>query len=144
MTGTTNHPSLPLTRAAHSRLEAELEHLRRQRELEAAREDDAVIEARLARVEEILARAEVVEDAAEGDAVAIGSVVTLLDQDSGRTETYIVDGAHGSMDANVITAVSPMGVALIGRSRGDVVRVYLPRGRVRTLTILHVATEWDA
>jgi transcription elongation GreA/GreB family factor len=65
--------------------------------------------------------------------------VTVLEHESGRTETYIVDGAHGSMDSNVISALSPMGVALIGRERGQVVDVALPSGRVRTLTILDVA-----
>jgi transcription elongation GreA/GreB family factor len=65
--------------------------------------------------------------------------VTLLDQESGRTETYLIDGAHGSMESNVITAVSPMGTALIGRERGAVVHVELPSGRFRTFTIVDVA-----
>lgn len=126
--------SVPLTRAAYGKLEAELEQLRRERPHE-----EGIIAARLARVKEILSRAHVVDEASVGSAISIGSSVTVLDQESGRTETYIVDGAHGSMDSNVITAVSPMGVALIGRERGEVVDVALPSGRVRTLTILDIA-----
>jgi transcription elongation factor GreA len=151
--------NMPLTRAAYSKLQAELDQLRSERaahedrfrtarefgdpsandELMALREEEAITVARQARLEEILSRAEVVDEAVEGDVIAIGSAVTVLDQGSGRTETYIVDGAHGSMDSNVISALSPMGVALIGRERGEIVDVVLPRGRARTLTILDVA-----
>jgi transcription elongation factor GreA len=150
---------MPLTRTAHSKLQAELERLRNERtahedrfrtarefgepagndELMALREEEGILAARLARVEEILSRAEVVEEAIGGSVISIGSAVTVLDQESGRTETYIVDGAHGSMDSNVISALSPMGVALIGRERGEIINVALPSGRVRTLTILDVA-----
>jgi transcription elongation factor GreA len=156
-----NRARLPLTRPAYRKLQDQLEELRLEREahgdrlrsarefgepsgndeLMAVREDEPIIEARLARVEEILARAEVVDGAAEGGVVGIGSAVTVLDQESGRTETYIVDGAHGSLDSNVISALSPTGVAVIGRARGDVVRVHLPRGRVRALTILDIAAQ---
>lgn len=151
--------ALPLTREAYRKLEDELERLRAERreqsealrgarefgepggndELMAIREDEAIIEARLARLEQIRGRAEIVDSAAPDGTVAIGSTVTLLDHESGRTETYLMDGAHGSRDANVISALSPMGNALIGSARGDVVRVTLPRERVRTLTILDVA-----
>jgi transcription elongation factor GreA len=152
---------LPLTAEAHRKLEESLERLRAERrehaerlrgarefgepgvndELMAIREDEAIIDARLARLEDILGRAEVVGDAVAEGTVAIGSTVTVLDHDSGRTETYLVDGAHGSLDSNVISALSPMGTALIGSERGAVVRIELPRGRVRTLTVLDVAQQ---
>src|SRR4051812_909396 len=126
--------SLPLTPQAHERLQRELERLRDERhehaerlrsarefgeeggndEVMAIREEEAVIEARLVRLEEILSRAHVVEESGDGDTVAIGSHVTLLDQESGRTESYLIDGAHGSLDSNAISALSPMGTALIG------------------------------
>lgn len=151
--------ALPLTREAYRKVQDELERLRAERreygerlrgarefgepgandELMAIREDEAVVEARLARLEAILGRAEIVDDAASGGRVAIGSMVTLLDHASGRTESYLIDGAHGSVASNVISALSPMGDALIGSERGAVIRVDLPRGRVRTLTILDVA-----
>src|SRR5580765_6026532 len=133
------HSGLPLTADAYRRLGLELEQLRDERrglgeglrgtrefgepggndELMAVSEEALIIESRIARLERILARAHVVEeDSVREDTVAIGSHVTLLDQESGRTESYLIDGAHGSMDSNVITAVSPMGTALIGNERG--------------------------
>jgi transcription elongation factor GreA len=152
---------LPLTPQAHERLQLEFERLRAERhehadrlrsarafgeegandEVMALREEEAVIEARLVRLEEILSRAQVIEESGDGDAVAIGNQVTLLDQQSGRTETYRIDGAHGSLDSNVISALSPMGAALIGRDRGAVVDVELPSGRVRTFTVLEVERQ---
>jgi transcription elongation factor GreA len=155
----TGDAGLPLTPEAHRRLELELARLREERrehaerlrgarefgepgvndELMAIREEEAVILSRLARLEQILADAHVVGEPAAGDTVAIGSQVTLLDQESGRTESYLIDGAHGSLESNVISALSPMGTALIGSDRGAVVRVDLPRGRRRTFTVLDVA-----
>jgi transcription elongation factor GreA len=156
--------SLPLTPEAYRKLEFELERVRAERrnhadrlrgarefgepgandELMAIRDDEAIIEARLARLEHILERAQLVENAILGDAVAIGSTVTVLDHKSGRTESYRIDGAHGALDPNVISALSPMGTALIGSPRGAVVRVELPRGRTRTLTVLEVARNEDS
>jgi transcription elongation factor GreA len=156
--------SLPLTPEAYRKLEFDLERVRAERrdhierlciarefgergandDLMAIREDEAIIEVRLARIEEILGRAEVVELAALGDAVAIGSTVTVLDHNSGRTESYRIDGAHGALDPNLISALSPMGTALIGSTRGAVVRVELPRGRTRTLIVLDVVHQDDA
>jgi transcription elongation factor GreA len=152
---------IPLTADAYRRLELERERLRGEvrdhverlrgarefgesggnDELMAIREEEPIIQARLARLEEILAQARIVEDSADGQTVAIGSQITLLDQESGRTESYRVDGAHGSMDSNVISALSPMGTTLIGNERGAVVHVELPSGRVRTFTILDVVQQ---
>lgn len=156
--------SLPLTPEAYRKLEFELDRVRAERrnhadrlrgarefgepgandELMAIREDEVIIEARLARLEHILGRAELIENAIFGDAVAIGSTVTVLDHRSGRTESYRIDGAHGALDPNVISALSPMGTALIGSSRGAVVSVELPRGRTRTFTVLDVAHQEDS
>jgi transcription elongation factor GreA len=155
--------TLPLTPEAYRRLECELDRVRAESrdhadrlrsarefgepgandELMAIREDEAIIEARLARLEQIHERAEQVEIAVLGDVVAIGSTVTVLDHSSGRTESYRIDGAHGALDPNLISALSPMGTALIGSARGALVRVELPRGRARTLTVLDVAHEGD-
>src|SRR3954454_2997429 len=95
--------SLPLTAAAYRNVEQELERLRVERrdhverlraalefgeagandEVAAIREDEGITQARLARLEDILARAQVVEHTPESDVVAIGSVVTVLDHASG-------------------------------------------------------------
>jgi transcription elongation GreA/GreB family factor len=132
-----NDGSLPVTPATYRKLEQELDLLR----LESidAGDEAPMIEARISRVAEILARAEIVDVKTSDGTVMIGSGVTLLDHESGRTEGYLIDGAHGELDSNLISAVSPMGTALIGSERGAIVDVELPTGRVRTFTLLDVA-----
>lgn len=149
---------IPMTAGAHRGVSAELARLRGEREehtqrlraarqfgegsnnddLLAIRDDEAITEARIARLEAILTRAVVVEPAASGEAVAIGSTVTLRDRSSGNTRAYLVDGAHGSLDPHVISALSPMGAALLGQRPGARVAVDLPGGRVRDFELVSV------
>lgn len=149
---------IPMTAEAHGDLSAELARLRGEREehtqrlraarqfgegsnnddLLAIRDDEAITEARIARLEAILSRAAIVEPAASGEAVAIGSAVTLRDPSSGKTHAYLVDGAHGSLEPHVISALSPMGAALLGQRPGARVAVDLPGGRVRDFELLAV------
>jgi transcription elongation factor GreA len=106
----------------------------------AIREEEAVLDARLARIEDILRRAEVVRAAESDDRVAIGSSVTVLEVDSGEAIDYVVESAHAAAKPRSVSAVSPVGRALLGRAIGDVVTVALPRkGRTRVLEILAIA-----
>jgi transcription elongation factor GreA len=151
--------NIPMTAGAHRDLSAELARLRGEREdhtqrlraarqsgeasnndeLMAIREDEAITEARIARLEGVLARAVIVEPTASGDAVAIGSAVTLRDRASGKSHAYVVDGAHGSLEPHLISALSPMGTALLGQRPGARVEVDLPGGRVRDYELLAVS-----
>jgi transcription elongation factor GreA len=65
-------------------------------------------------------------------------VVTLYDLRSGDTLAYSIAGAHAESEAGVVSAVSPVGEALLGRSAGDLVQVKLPRGRTRELEVLAI------
>jgi transcription elongation GreA/GreB family factor len=150
---------LPVTAAAHEALKLELEKLRHEKhhdiperlrvaraygdgsnndEYLAIMEDDAIVGARLARLEDILSRATVIAPADSHDTVAIGSSVTLYDLRSGNTVEYTIAGAHDFSESGVVSAVSPVGAALLGRSSGDLVRVQLPRGRTRELEVLAI------
>ena len=150
---------LPVTAAAYEALVAELEKLRDEKHREiperlrvarqygdgsnndeylAILDDDAVVAARLARLEAIVSRATVVGPASSNETVAIGSSVTVYNLGSGDTCDYSIAGAHATFEAGVVSAVSPVGAALLGRARGDVVRVQLPRGRTRELEVLAI------
>jgi transcription elongation factor GreA len=98
-----------------------------------------VVDARLARLEDILSRARIVDAAESEDIVAIGSSVTVLDLGSGDSHDYVIDSAHAPAVPNAVSAVSPVGKALLGRRPGEVVTVELPRkGRTRELEIVAV------
>jgi transcription elongation factor GreA len=105
----------------------------------AIREEEAIVDARLARLDDILSRARIVSPAESDSTIAIGSSVTVLDLGSREPLDYVIDSAHAPAAPRAVSAVSPVGRALLGRSQGEVVIVELPRkGRTRELEILAV------
>jgi transcription elongation factor GreA len=107
----------------------------------AAREDQAMNEAEVRRLEERLASASVV-DKQEGmeDIVFIGSTVRLKDLDRGDDDLYKLVGEPSgaiSLDFVEVSVSSPMGEALMKSRVGDVVRVDAPRG-VKRFEILEI------
>lgn len=112
-----------------------VEHLRKAREMgdlsengyyKAARARLSFIDAQLRRLDDLIQRARVVEKE-QTSRVGIGSVVTIRD---GETEaTYTIAGSHESDPVNhIISHVSPIGKALMGRMQGETVEVHTPRG----------------
>lgn len=102
-------------------------------------EDEAIVDARIARLEETLARAEIVDPAVSDDTVAIGAIVTVRDTTSASPVDYVIASAHADTQPGHVSAASPVGEALLGRRRGDRVSVTLPRGRMRQLEIVAIA-----
>jgi transcription elongation factor GreA len=152
-----------MTAASLAELRVELEQLRKRTRIEiaqrlrearsygdgsnnddyhAVREEQMVLEAKIASVEQTVARATVVtpDDAGHGVA-AIGSSVSIQDLGSGETSHYQLSSAHRSVGSDVISAASPMGRALIGALPGAIVTVDLPSGRSRSARLVDVATE---
>jgi transcription elongation factor GreA len=111
-------------------------------EYHAVREEQMVLQARMASLEQTIARAVVVDS---GDAVrgvaAIGSTLWVEDLASGSTAPYRLAGAHESIGPDVISAASPIGRALIGAVPGAVATVDLPNGRSRSVRLVDVETE---
>jgi transcription elongation factor GreA len=108
-------------------------------EYHAVREQQMVLEARLAALEDVIDRAVVVDpEKTTRDTAAIGSTVTIADLDSGLTSHYRVCSAHHVVRPDDISAASPMGLALIGARPGAVVTVDLPHGRSRRARLVAV------
>jgi transcription elongation factor GreA len=98
----------------------------------AAREEQALLEARIARLEERLTEARVVEPDAANGVVDLGERVRLRDLDTGARHEYeLVGSLEADPAAGRISAESPLGRALIGRRRGEVALVDAPKGPVR-------------
>lgn len=103
-----------------------------------AREEQALLEARIARLEQRLAVAQVAEPDAANDVVDLGERVRLHDLETGaRLEYELVGSLEADPTAGRISAGSPLGTALIGRRRGEVVVVEAPKGqrRLRIVTV---------
>ena len=105
-----------------------------------AKNEQAHLETKIARLREKIAQAVVVEEDASGPAgvVGFGSTVLVSDQDGVEKTWRIVSSHDASPSEGLLSAESPVAVALLGRSAGDQVSVSLPRGK-RTLTVLSVS-----
>jgi transcription elongation factor GreA len=100
-------------------------------------EEVSIHEARIARLEELVRSAPIVELPEDGSA-SVGCTVHATDA-AGRTTQYRLVGRRTEdADRHDVSPGSPVGRALIGATAGDVVRVELPGGRVRELRVLRV------
>jgi transcription elongation factor GreA len=152
-----------MTEASLIELRGELERLRRRTQVEiaqrlrearafgtgsnndefhAVREEQIVLEARIASLEDAIGRAIVVDPAeAESGAARIGCTVLIEDLNSGAVSQYRLVSAHHSLGPASITPGSPMGQALVGATPGSVVTVNLPNGRTRKVRLAKVTHD---
>ena len=106
-------------------------------EYDDAKNEQAMLESRIAATEEKL-RSAVVVDSSEltNEIVQVGSVVKVKDTASGKSESYtIVGSAEANPAEKKLSNESPVGRALIGHKAKEKVTVQLPNGKNRELTI---------
>ena len=109
-------------------------------EYDDAKNEQAMLEARIASLEEKLRSASVI-DASELDSnvVRVGSLVSVKDEGSGKSLKYtIVGSTEANPSENRLSNESPVGKALLGRKKGDTVKVQLPNGKNRELKITKI------
>ncbi len=99
-------------------------------EYHAARERQGFIEGRLAELEDVVSRAEVIDvSKLSGDVVRFGANVVVADEDTDDETTYLIVGSHeADIASGRLSVTSPLARALIGKSVGDLVEVTTPRG----------------
>jgi len=109
-------------------------------EYDAAKDAQAAMEKRIGELEEMIKNAQVVDVNAVGtDTVSILSKVTVFDVDMEEEDTYTIVGTtEADPDANKISDESPIGMALLGKKKGDVVTVETPGGSFE-LKILEIS-----
>jgi len=102
-------------------------------EYDAAKEEQAEIEARIASIEKMLRNAEVIdEDELDSDTVSVGSKVKVLDMEFNETIEYtIVGSTEADPMGGRISNESPLGVALLSHKAGDTVTVDAPQGPIK-------------
>jgi transcription elongation factor GreA len=107
----------------------ELGDLSENAEYHIAKEDQAHLETKIARLNERLRAARVVEAPTDSDVVVFGTTVTVADDEVGREATWTLVGpTEADVSAGKLSAESPMAKALMGRRPGDEVEVHTPRG----------------
>src|SRR6266404_1626021 len=141
---------LPMTAAGHSAIEDELKqririerphlveriqaaiaddsNLAENSEYQAAKTEQEINEARIAELEDKLARAEVIDvSKLSGDTITFGATVTLMDEDTGEKKVWqIVGEPEADVKQGKISVTSPIARALIGKTRGTTVEVEAP------------------
>ncbi len=108
-------------------------------EYDDAKNEQAMLETRIATLEERLRSASVVsaDDVAEG-VVTIGSRVSVSFED-GKTDEYtIVGSSEADPKVKKLSNESPVGKALLGHKDGDEISVNLPSGKKRKISITKI------
>ena len=99
-----------------------------------------MLEQRIAQLEERLRSAQVVDPKdISTDAVQVGSVVSVKDEKTGKSQKFtIVGSAEANPKESKLSNESPVGRALIGHKKGETVTVNLPNGQKRELKITKI------
>lgn len=99
-------------------------------EFETAKQDQAMMEGRIAKLEALLQDAVVRETQSEASSVAPGVIVTLRAPDDPETEDSFVvaESEERASGARVLSPKSPLGQALLGKQVGDRVTYDAPGG----------------
>ena len=114
--------------------------LKENAEYHAAKEQQGLIEGRVLTINDLIARANVIDvTKIENDGkVIFGSTIKVQDLDSNKGITYrLVGQDEADVSKNLIFFKSPIGKALIGKNRGEMVSVTTPSG-VRNFEIQEV------
>jgi transcription elongation factor GreA len=142
---------IPMTQSGHTALEQELKFrqgVERQRIIEAiqearahgdlsenaeysaAKEAQSLNEGRVAQLEDVLGRAEIIDvSKLSGNTIKFGATVTLIDEDTEQEKKYqIVGDLEADVKLGKVSISSPISRALIGKKVGDAVQVNTPGG----------------
>lgn len=117
--------------AEHLEYAKKLGDLSENAEYHQAREEQAEVEDRINRLENLLKNAKITEKHG-GDIVTIGSTVRVEREGDNKSMIYIIVGSEEADTAQgKISNLSPIGSALLGHKEGDVVTVNTPKGTAK-------------
>ena len=102
-------------------------------EYDDAKNEQAMLEHRIATLEERLREARVIDTSeVSADAVSVGTRVRLRDLEAGQTVEYqIVGSAEANPAEKKLSNESPVGRAIMGHKKGETVEVTAPRGTLK-------------
>ncbi len=149
-----NKPTTVLTRKGEAKLKQELEELKgvRRREVaekikvalsfgdlsenseyDEAKNEQGIMEARIAEIEQTLAHAQIIDDDdISTERVGIGTTVKILDMEmEEEMEFRIVGTKEADINSGKMSDESPIGASILGHEVGEVVDVETPSGTIR-------------
>ena len=100
-------------------------------EYQYAKEQQSLIEGKIADLESAVSRAEVIDvKSLEGDDIKFGATVEIEDDDTGDSVTYQIVGEYESdIKNNKLSVNSPLAKGLINKAIDDVVEINSPKGQ---------------
>ena len=100
-------------------------------EYQYAKEQQSLIEGKIADLESAISRAEVIDvKSLEGDDIKFGATVEIEDDDTGEIATYQIVGEYESdIKNNKLSVNSPLAKGLINKSIDDIVEINSPKGQ---------------
>jgi transcription elongation factor GreA len=109
-------------------------------EYDDAKNEQAMLEKQISDLEEKLRSAKVIDSKdVTGEVVTVGTTVHLKDQKTSKSEKFhIVGSAEANVTERKLSNESPIGKALLGKKRNDIVSVPVPRGPQRKLKITKI------
>jgi transcription elongation factor GreA len=153
---------IPMTREGYEKLKAELDHMRgpvmiditkrvatardlgdlsENAEYHAAREDQGQLQAKINELSDRLTRAVIVDPSSlPKDTVVFGCRVKVKDLEYNEEEIYeLVGPGQENLEKGRILTTSPIGQGLLGKKKGEVAEIQVPRGTLR-FKILDIAS----
>ncbi|QOR33821.1 transcription elongation factor GreA [Clostridium sp. 'deep sea'] len=97
-----------------------------------AKLEQAACEMRISELEETLTRVEIIQMNENKDVVSLGTRIVLRDIEYNEDEEYIIVGsAEANPRKGRISNESPVGQAVIGKKKGDIIEVSVPVGTIK-------------
>jgi transcription elongation factor GreA len=115
----------------------ELGDLRENAEYHEAKDEAAAVHARIAELTGKIQRAVIVDELRRSDVVSIGSTVVLACDGRPDKRLTVVGATEADPLAGRISNESPLGLAILGRARGEQAEIDLPSGRI-VYTVLEI------
>ena len=109
-------------------------------EYDDAKNEQAMLEQRILQLQDRLRRSTVIDEKkVDTEVVGVGAVVHVKDQKSGKSQKFrIVGAAEADPSEHRLSNESPIGKALIGASKNEIVTVETPRGPKKKLKITKI------
>lgn len=110
-------------------------------EYHAAKEEQGLLEARIAKMEEVMANARIIDpDQVDNSRVYIHSKVVVRQVDTeNHREFILVAESEADIKVGKISVGSPIGKGLLGKGRGEVAEVVTPTGVTMRLEIIEIS-----
>ncbi len=109
-------------------------------EYDEAKNEQGMVEARIAELEKVLKHARVIDESElSNDRISVGSHVKIKDEDGDEDEYDITGSAEADPLEGKISDESPIGAALIGHGVGDKVEITLPNGTTVVYEVVEIS-----